>query len=302
MMMKTPISYKRGFALIITLSVLTVVIALTGVLIGYLDTARKDASTTQALIQANLYFSDIKKTLSKFKEKKTVYNILYLSPIPLQSEDGRFSLILDCQPIDKGVNINWLGYAKSSKLSAQFEIAQKVYDRIVQKYDIADPERLKEMIVYATQGKSTDLGHERQFLKKNGIISFSDFKTLLTRYQFEVDDIKIGQIPWEKYFVFYPASKIPEENLIAGDYLSVELISLLFDIDFSSLKEEWSASEGALKALLSVHGIAFDKKVFASDFIDRTFCEVTYMYRKNRFAFTFVDEEGEVKDFEFHAE
>ncbi|MCF6205631.1 MAG: hypothetical protein L3J47_01880 [Sulfurovum sp.] len=54
--------YKKrsGFALIITLSVLMVVIALTGVLIGYLDTARRDASQTKALIQANLFFADTK--------------------------------------------------------------------------------------------------------------------------------------------------------------------------------------------------------------------------------------------------
>lgn len=58
---RVAISMRKGFALLITLSVLAVLMALTGVLLGYFGEVRKDAMATNALIQGNLYYTDIKK-------------------------------------------------------------------------------------------------------------------------------------------------------------------------------------------------------------------------------------------------
>ena len=44
------VPHRKGFALFITLSVLAVIIALTGILLSYFDEVRKDAETTKALI------------------------------------------------------------------------------------------------------------------------------------------------------------------------------------------------------------------------------------------------------------
>jgi len=291
---------QEGFALIITLSVLAIVIALTGVLIGYLDVARKEASATKALVQSNLYFSDIKKVLKKFKDKKALYNTLYLTPVPLQSEDGRFSLILQCRPLDNGVNINWLASGKSAKMRAQYTAAQKVFDYLAQKYALDNPLRLEEMLLHAIRGSGEE--EQSRFVRKNGIISYQEFAQILSRYQFETDDEAVGRIPWKEYFVFQPSGKRPEENLIAGDFVSRALLAALFDIDPASLKEEWVEAEGALKTLLSAHGIPFDKQLFASEFVQRARCEVHYMYEGERFAFAFKDQEGEVSEFEFFRE
>ncbi len=296
-------SEKRGFALIITLSVLTVIIALTGVLIGYLDIARRDANKTEAVLQANLYFTDIKEILTGFKDKKALYSTLYLTPVPLQSKDGRFSLFLKCRPLTNGVNINWLAYTNDPLMDAQYNAVQKVFETVMQEYDVEDPSLLEEMLYEEiTKGGSENSDEQSRLVQKNGIISYRQFERILSRYQFEADDRKIGKIPWKKYFVFNPVAKDPEENKIAGDYLSQELISVLFDIDRATLDEEWSEGEGALKKLLAAYGVAYDKKLFAFKFVDQSHCSVTYGFNGKQFEFSFIDKEGEVKDFEFYGE
>jgi len=293
-------SSRKGFALILTLSVLTVIIALTGVLVGYLDSARKDASSTKAMIQANLYFANIKEILSGFKERKTLYNTLYLTPLPLQSEEGDFSLMLSCRPQDNGININWLGFGNDPVMQKQYNVVQKVFDRLVQQYALRDPVLLQEMILRQIEPTRTTAEEQRRLRQKNGIISYEEFEHILSRYQFETDDANVGKVAWRKYFTFHAVSKDPKENLIAGDYLSKALLSVLFDIDAASLDEEWVEVEGALKALLTRYGIAFDRSLFSESFIDRSVCEVRYGYEGAEYMFWFVDTEGEVKDFEFY--
>jgi len=301
-MVRRPVE-KRGFALIVTLSVLTVLIALTGVLISYLDTARKDAGKTEAVMQANIYFSDIKRVLERFKNRKSLYSTLYLVSVPLASEDGRFSLLLSCRPLTDGVNINWLAYADNPSMETQYGAVQKVFEALVQYYDIKDPPLLEEMLVETIRkGSFETLDEQSRLVQKNGIISYRQFKRLLSRYQFAADDQRIGEIPWDKYFVFNPVAKDPKENTIAGDYLSEELLSVLLDIDKGTLEESWSKGEGALKRIVNMYGITYDRMLYATEFSNQSRCEVSYAFNGKPFVFTFVDNKGEVKDFEFSGE
>ena len=293
------VAHRKGFALILTLSALTVIIALTAVLITYLDEARKDASTSKAMIQGNLYYADIKKIFKGFKEKKTLYNTLYLSPIPLVSEDGRFSVIVDCRPLANAVNINWLASGNESNMSVQYDASRKVFESLVQNYDIEDAARLEEMLLEEIGGSGKYVQKEQSRLRqKNGIISLKQFTDILDRYQREADDSKIAQIPWEKFFVFNERLKDPQENLVDGNYISAELLAVLFDIDLASVKEEWMAG-GDLKTFVSELGGNYNAKLFTKDFLDQSQCDVAYDYEGERFAFRFVDIEGEVKNFEF---
>ncbi len=293
------VSSKKGFALILTLSVLTVIIALTAVLIGYVDEARKDSSSSKAMIQGNLYYADIKKIFKGFKEKKALYNMLYLSPIPFASPDGRFSVIVACKPLSAGVNINWLAYGNESNMSAQYDAVQKVFESIVQNYDIEDASRLEELFLEEIGVKRKYVQKEQSRLRqKNGIISLKQFTDILDRYQREADDAKIGKVPWGKYFVFNTISKDPQENLIDGDHISAELIAVLFDIDFSTVKEEWI--EGVeLKTFISNMGATYDEKLYAKEFLEQSICDIEYDYEGERFSFRFEDIDGEVKHFEF---
>ena len=294
------IPHRKGFALIITLSALTVIIALTGVLINYLDEARRDASTTKAMIQGNLYYADIKQIFTKFKKKKTLYSTLYLAPIPFASEDGRFSVIVQCSPLANGVNINWLGVGNEQNMSQHSAMVQNIFEIIVQEYDLEDATRLEEMILeeIGAQGKFVQKEQSR-LRQKNGIISFKQFEGILDRYQFEADDDNIGQVPWKKFFVFNKISKTAAKNLIDGNYISAELISVLFAIDLPTVKEEWVPGVLELKTFIQNNGGIYDQNLFAKDFLAQSQCEVQYDYKGERFAFKFEDIEGEVKNFEF---
>ena len=294
------VPHRKGFALIITLSALTVIIALTGVLINYLDEARRDASTTKAMIQGNLYYADIKQIFTKFKKKKTLYSTLYLAPIPFASEDGRFSLIVHCAPLANGVNINWLGAGNEQNMSQHSDMVQNIFEIIVQEYDLEDATRLEEMILEEVGGKDKFVQKEQSRLRqKNGIISFKQFEGILDRYQFEADDDNVGQVPWEKFFVFNKISKTAAKNLIDGNYISAELITVLFAIDLPTVKEEWIPGVLELKTFIQNNGGTYDQNLFAKDFLAQSQCEVQYDYEGERFAFKFEDIEGEVKNFEF---
>jgi hypothetical protein len=293
------VAYKKGFALIITLSALTVIIALTAVLVTYLDEARRDASMTKAMIQGNLYYTDIKKVFKGFEERKTLYTVLYLSPIPLTSDNGRFSVIVDCRPLANAVNINWLATGNDSNMSEQYKATQKVFEVIVQNYDLEDGFMLQEMLREEIGTNKKYVQREQSRIRqKNGIISFKQFTDILDRYQREADDTKIGEVPWESFFVFKETSKESQENLIDGNYISSELLAVLFDIDIATVKEEWIEG-GELKKFVSDMGGVYNAKLFTEEFLAESQCDIAYDYEGERFSFRFVDIEGEVKDFEF---
>ncbi|RRS31374.1 MAG: hypothetical protein P794_04130 [Epsilonproteobacteria bacterium (ex Lamellibrachia satsuma)] len=295
------ISHRKGFALIITLSVLAIVIALTGVLINYLDEVRQDATQTKALIQGDLCYTDIRKIFKNFKKKKTLYTTLYLIPVPIVSPDGRFSMLLKCRPLANGINVNWLGLGNSQVMAGQYNEAQKIFDAIVQTYDLEDATRLQEMLLEEIGGEGKFAQKEQSRLRqKNGIISYEQFEGILSRYQFETDDLKVSSVPWKKFFVFNPLEKEPKDNVMDGDYLSAELIALLFDIDLATVKEDWIEGETKLKSFIQNNGGSYDQKLFAQKFLERSQCEVQYSYANERFKFRFIDIQGEVKNFEFY--
>jgi len=290
------VPHRRGIALLITLSVLAVIISLTSVLISYFDIVRKDATATKALIQADLYYEDIRKIFKKFKKKKTLFTTLYQMPIPLSSPDGRFSVLLACHPLANGVNINWLGLGNTSATVEQYNAAQKVFDTVVQVYGLEDVGRLYDMLLEEIGGKKRYVQKEQSRLsQKKGIISYRQFEEILSRYQFETDDQKVGRVPWEKLFSFTPTAKV-----IDGDYISAELLAILFNIDLDAVKEEWVAGKLKLKSFVEERGEAYPAKLFAQDFLEESGCEVQYEHAGERFRFAFADIEGEVKNFEFY--
>ena len=295
-----PTSMRSGFALILTLSVLTVVIALTGVLIGYMDSARRDAQTSNAMIQANLYFADVKNVLMRFKSRKQLYSTLYLTPVPLSSPDGRFQIMLRCHPRRNGININWLAMGEVSGMQSHHDMAQTLFEALVQQYELKDPGRLEEMLIAEIQGKDEFFGAPRLLRQKDGIISYRQFEEVVARYELEADDTHASIVPWKDYFVFLRTPKDPKANKLSGDYLSKKLISALFGIDMATLNESWEPSNGALKALLSDNGIDYPSNIFAEGIVGDAECAVNYLYAGKQYKFTFVDSNGEVKNFEFY--
>ena len=288
---------REGFALMITLSVLAVVIALTMVLLSYFKEVKKDADHTQALIQANLFYTDIVKQFSKFKEKKELFDQLYLFPIALSAAEGRFSMTLSCEPLAKGLNINWLALEKDLKHQTHFQEAQNLFDFLAQEHNIEDPARLREMLLLEMGDKhKTIVKKQSRLRQKEGIISYQQFEKIISEYQLEIDDLNVDKIAWQKYFSF-----LIRADKIDAQYSTAELLSFLFDIDLESVRDWTSSAEKAsLKDFVNNNGGTYDeKKVLLAEetFLDLSHCEVHYG-QGYRFAFDYI--EGEAKHFEFY--
>jgi len=282
---------RKGFALLLTLSILSIVIALSTVLVNYISTTNKNMIDTKALIEGDILYSDIKQILlSVQKDKETIYKMLYETPLPFSLDDDRFSFILKCKPLANGVNINWLIY-NTSAMQSRVDMVHQVLDVIFQKYDIQNPNYLEEMLreyMYISETK------HKEILSKN------EFENIILKYMFSEDDKSVEHIPWDKYFVFNHVNKQANNNKIDANYMSVELISALFGIDIDSLREEWVEGSSDLSQLLGNNGIALDKKIYSINFYPYSKCEVSYSYMDRRFKFSFNDIKGEVKDFEFY--
>ena len=293
---------KRGFALMITLSVLSVIIALTMVLLSYFEKVQEDATNTKALIQANLYYANIVDIFTKFKDKKQLFSILYTTALPLRTPDGQFSLYLNCQPMNTGINVNWLGFENNSTKQALYSVTMEMFEGLSDSYKIEDLSRLLEMIKeeIATQEGATEEPEQRLFQKKR-IISYLQFSDIISRYQFEVDDPNVSKIPWEKYFSFYP-----DALSINIEYSSAELIATLFDIDVKSVRE-WKGKildKEPLQTMVTDNGGDYGKRstiLESSAFLGASECMVTYGVSGTHYRFKFEYIGTEAKYFEFYA-
>ena len=291
---------RQGFALLLTLSVLSVIIALTMVLLSYFEEVRQDAGETKALIQADIYYADITTIFQGFKDKKTLFSVLYRTALPLRTPDGRFSFMLSCKPLNKGVNINWLGLENNSQNEALQSVALELFDVLAQDYTIEDAGRLLEMLREEIGGKQKFIFKEQSRLhQKKGIISYQQFAQIISRYQFEVDDSEIGLVPWKKYFSFSPGSE-----KIDTEYSSPELIAYLFDMDLSTVEEWTSAIErDTLENFVQTNGGDYAQRkniVAGKAFLDETECIVSYTLLEEQYRFSFEYRQGEAKHFEFY--
>lgn len=294
---------REGFALMVTLSILSVVIALTMVLLGYFTQVQKESHSTKALIQGNIYYADIIEQFGKFKNKKTLFDILYTMPLPLHSEDGRFSMTLMCEPLSQGMNINWL----VSTNTALKDEADALFEMLAMEYNLRDAGRLLELILEEIgSAEESEKFVQSRLHKKDGIISFRQFEQVLSRYQFEADDDKVGLIPWDKYFSF----SLPlDPQKIDAEYASAELIAYLFEIDIQSVQEWTNAlaeDKSPLKQFVENNGgnYAEKSKLIAGDneFLDKTMCEVQYISSGEQYSFRFEYIKGAGKHFEFYGQ
>jgi len=296
----TTVKHRSGFALMVTFSVLLIIIGLTMVLLSYFKEVQHDSADTTAMIQADVYYADITSVFDKFKKKKTLFSTLYRFPVPLRSPDGRFEMMLRCQPLSKGVNVNWLAMEEQKGMREQYSIAQTVFDTLAQEYNLEDASRLQEMLAEETGGKEKFVKKEYSRLRqKNGIISYKQFAQIVSNYQLEVDDTKASSIPWEKYFTFSSKAKV-----IDAEYASPELLSILFDIDLQSVKEWYSDPEkGSLQSFVNDNGgeYASRKNIIAGkNFLEESECTVSYKSGKRAYKFRFEYIQGEAKHFEFY--
>ena len=296
------IRHRQGFALLITLSVLGIISALTMVLLSYYDKVQQNAANTTALIQADVYYADILETFNKFPKnnKKTLFAFLYKKSVPLHTKDGRLNMVLHCKPLASGVNINWLAMEHDEGMQDAFSFAQVIYDMLAQDYNLEDADRLLEMILEEVGGKRKFVKKEYSRLRqKNGIISYKQFSNIVREYQVEVDDPKASQIPWKKYFTFSRSAK-----RIDAEYSSPELIALLFDIDLQSVKEWYNDPKRSnLQSFVQNNGGDYSSRqtiIVGKKFLGESECSVSFKSAGGQYKFRFEYMKGEAKHFEFY--
>lgn len=281
-------------------------LALVGVIFSYLEKSKGDASYTAALIQADLLFRDtndaIKVLLTKAGKdeemRKTVLATLYLAPMTLQPKEGDMFTTIDCRPLDNGVNINWLGYENNDSAQAQFLAVQNVFDGLAEQYSLQDANLLLGMIraqLDTERGAATE--NQRRLEQKKGMITHSQFRKIVREYEFRADDPAVEQIDWKKFFSFDK-----KEIAMDGNYLSAELIAILFEMELESVKDEWFEGDD-LQEFLAENGgdlSRYSKALFSEKPTERMQCRISYGYQGNAYAFGFDYLEGKAEKFEFY--
>ncbi len=284
--MDSRVKSRQGFALILTLSILTMLIALSAVLISYMDTARKNSEDNKAIIQSNIYFSDIKTIFEKINNRKSVYSLLYQGEIPLLDEEGLNSLYFKCNPISSGVNINWM-FMENFRDKRRLMVFN-VLSHIEQKYEISNLSKLIE-VFYEGDIKKAHIGTKEEFYRR------------LEFYQMQTDDFSVSNVPWEDYFMFDRKRVGKEIGKMDGNYFSNNLISAIYGIDIETIEEERVYGD-SLKSYLDYMDIEYDSKLYEEDFVNKSMCEISYMYRDKLYGFNFSDIDKKVGGYKFVGE
>jgi len=288
---------RKGIALLITLTVIASLMALIGVAFSYLEKAKKDSSSSGAIIQANIFYSDLSRTLQqllKGKNANDVLSMLYLAPQTIQAKEGEFFVSLGCTPLSNAIDINWFALQEDAKNQKKYHLITTLFDAIVSHYDIQNSARLLELIMEDIEGSNESI----RLKQKKGILSLKQFNTILNRYFVETGDTKVFDVAWAKYFSF-----VSKDSNVDSKYLSAELISLLFELDRALVEEEWVEGEN-LDTFLRQNGAVmelYDKKIFSNTLLKRMKCTSAYSYNSNVYRFSFNYFDGKVEYFEFYA-
>jgi hypothetical protein len=282
---------RRGFALLITLAVLAVLIAISAMTIAMLSDAERRSIGVRALIEADLVYEDAAKVLQREAGDESLRGMLLAAPVGITGKRSDFSAIMQCRASRHTVNINWLKSGKTDRERFLSEAAERMLDETALRYELDDAERLKSLL--------------RDYFDDplNGDMHFAAFYDIVMRYLLETGDTNIRRVPWRNLFVFEPIDNVEDEK-IAGDYMDAEAISLFFGADMQYVREERPVPGGPLKDLLLSSGY-WDEN-FASLFYEGAaksmLCEVDFSYRKRNYAFRFYEREGKVGRFVFLGE
>jgi hypothetical protein len=288
---------RKAVALLITLSVIAALLALMGVAFSYLDKAKRDSSVSGSIIQANIFYADISRTLDqllKGKNANDVLSMLYLAPQTIQEQEGSFFVSVGCEPLSNGIDINWFALQNDNKNQKKYNLVSTLFDNISSKYNLEDDSKLLELIMQDIEGKNETV----RLKQKKGILSIKQFNNILNQYFIATGDSKAFGVPWSQYFTF-----VDKKSNVDSKYVSAELIALVFDLDINIAKEEWIEGEDLAK-FLSDNGAdmqLYDKKIFSNTLQKRMKCTTAYSYSGEVYSFSFNYLDGKVEYFEFYS-
>ena len=289
---------RAGISLLITLSVITAMLSLMGVMFGYISLAQKKAESKSALIEANILVEDLKEMLDKNLGKKPSKNklqLLYSTPLFIKDKQNNFSIAVNCKPLLNRVPIVWLGLEDNSQYKKKYEFARKLFEQLSEQAEIKDPDALFEILKKYLKGYSGYFNTPRFIKRKEMTISKEDFFMILNRYRFEFDDKSVYKLNWDKYFSFLPLKK--EFDGIDFDFLSSDLIPYLFDVDKEYVTENYTM--GDIDKFLD--SIGEDKISYKWLFLKTppaVECQSSYNFKDRSYGFKFNYLNKRIFDFE----
>jgi len=219
-------------------------LALVGVLFGYLETARSKGEKKSAILEADLLRDDVRELLAehlKNNPSKETLQILYSVPLPIYTRGGEFGMTAQCEPLLNRVPITWLGWEEEPKHRRQYRLARELFDRIAEDAELREPETLYEMIVESLKGAHSVFGEKGSLSVKEGTMNRDVFYALLDDYRFRVDDPNIEKAKWNEYFLLHSLAT-PIEKL-DGDFLTKKLVAYLFDQESDVVDAEYTPGE-----------------------------------------------------------
>jgi len=289
---------RNAITLFITLAVIVALLALVGIVFGYLSKARAKAQDKAALIQANVIYADASNTLAKYLGKKPSNGILkqiYSIPVAIKESKGSFNMMLACAPSHAAVPIVWLK-EPTAKSQDKFSVASILFDKIALEANIKDPQYLLKLIQDAIASKQQiKFGVESRLQRRENFLSYSNFLAILNEYNLQKGDANVYKARWRDFYSFGEGYEKIDSN-----YLSADLVSYLFDIDKQIVQEGFT--DNNLKKFLYDNGAdmeLFNSKVFSKGVVVAMRCTINYAFGKGYYSFDFDYTKGKVHGFEF---
>ncbi len=299
---------KRGIALFITLLIIASILSIVAVSFSYLEKAQDDAGETSALIQGNLLYKNttniLKHLFPKGKSNSKKLDILYSVPMMLSEEKSGFLVNLQCSPLMVGIPIGWLDEEFIKKVPERYNLAVKILEYILEKYEIKEPQELQQRIFSAINNMLENNEYEPRLESVSRILTKQRLDRILLNYRLEYNDTNVFNVPWRKYFVFI---EVTQKAVVDGEYLSAELLAAAFEIPLDVVQEQWvidldSKEKPSLATFIAENGTGevTNKKLFSTKGLNALHCEETYAYRNGHYRFSFDYENERNTNFEFY--
>ncbi len=296
---------RKGVTLLITLSVIAVMLALVGILMGTLSSARAHAAHNSALLQADLLRNDVSRLLDRYLKghpSKETLSTLYSTPLTLVSKEGDFTLTASCKPFYDRIPLKWLaGNREDPKQRRQVLLALDLFERITDEAQIKDPDLLLEMLRTTLSGRHERFGISDGFRRKQSLgIDRRSLQNLLEDYRFSADDPNVYRIEWERYFRLRSLGK--ETVGLDSDYVAPALVAYLYDLDSNVVKEDYIP--GKLKDFLKTLGEDSQRYRWlfspapSKSAMD---CRLNYSFREGQYNVSFLYVNRRIEDFDVQA-
>jgi len=278
-------------------------LALIGLLFGYLDEARRKAEAEAALIQADLIREDLGNLLQKHLHKRpsgSTLQTLYATPLTLYPEHSDFGVTARCSPLLDRIPIAWLGWSEDRRHLQYYRLARHLFDRLTDAADLKDPEKFYAMLRQTLDGRHLLFGHPDGLDGPPLHMSREAFAALMDDYRYLADDPNIYRIPWNDYFQLDSLGTVP--RFLDRNFLHPRLVSLLFDVDPAIVRDEYTP--GKLDRFLHTIGKAtrpYDR-FFAKTSPGAVHCDLIYSFREGQYNVSFDYMDQRILNFELGRE